>query len=602
MHKDQDYSVLLDEVAALDRLSWWRWLNPIAPTVWEYFRVDDQTGTVFSVVECFGSDSQRVTGWVKLSELLNLPTPLWKDTESKVHDLRKLQIALYSAVRRMHMVGVVHGDLKDEHILIRRRKGEKYDFSNIRLIDFGFSYVEYDLSRKKHAQSDTYMEYDLDRKKHIQSNTWKGGTPGFYNPIYWNKANRYGLTRQRLHALDYYSANTILFYALTGECFPASSATYSSLADGRGVIYKPLADGRKPIEYYKAVDEALTDYMKKSPLSSVFLKSFLADLCRPNDFSSPVYTAGVLNRLRVYINRNTFSVVASLLLSLLLFLGLELLSLNAPAITVSVASGLGVIWLILHPLIRAQVFGEISTLAIGGWTAGILLASFFFSVWFGGGAILSSGVAVMVAGLFVGLTTWKTYRFQDEIDDRQIPRSQRLISTGLWLLLAPVVAPLSAFPLIPLLAGRFYSGSDWRINGIMIGAVALSALFGWLTAIFRQTPFLYGWSVPQETLSIPTLMATAFIWIGLFFAVQRSQKWMQDHTSIWSPLLWLMSGLFGWGYPFLLALLSDQRMAFGNYQVLSAFLGVFVCIIVCWPMADAEILTDEEEPLIEDKS
>jgi len=576
MRKDQDYNNLLDEVAALERLSVWQWIGPIAPKVREHFRVDDSTNTVFTVVNFLGSDDAPFYGWIKLSELLNQPTSIWNGHQAKLRDLHSLQIALYSTIRRMHMVGVVHGDLKDDHILIHWRKlntGEKkYDFHNIRLIDFGFSYVRYGL-----------------RKKRERTYTWKGGTPGFHNPIYWNKANRFGLSWQRLKALDYYSANATLFYALTGECFPASSATYASLADGREIIYQRT-------EYYEAVSEAQIDYTrKKSPRSYKFLKSFLEDLCSPTDFSSPIYTASMTGRLWTYISQNSFSIVVSLLISLLLYSGLSLLGISELAMTTWMLSGLGVIWFVVHPMIRKQVSGEKSKWAVGGWSAGILVLLFLLSNWFGRGAVLSSGMAIAAIGLFLGITALQTYRFQDELDSILTSRFQRLISTEFWLLFSSVIIPTPFSSLIPLLGGRFYPGGSWLVDGSMIVAIALSALLGWLMAIFRNTPFLYGWSVPQESIGVPILVSTIFIWIGLFFFSHRSQKRSPDHTRIWLPLLWLISCLLGWIYPFVLAIFNEKRIAFGNHDALVALVLVFLLAVIGWPLADIDVFPNEEE-------
>jgi serine/threonine protein kinase len=204
---------LKNEAEALNRLQWVNWMPPfhIAPKLYEYLKFDQASRCWFIAFEWFEIEqSGEGLKWEKLEDILKkgpLPTG----------DLLELQHSLYRAIRIMHSLGVVHGDLKDEHVLVKVvdpvQDRKEYDFSQIRLIDFGLSYL--------HGPAE-----------------WLGASLGFCSPYFWNPANR--SLDMNFSCLDWYGADALLYYALTGECFPIASPAYYELTSSREDHFQQL--------------------------------------------------------------------------------------------------------------------------------------------------------------------------------------------------------------------------------------------------------------------------------------------------------------------------------------------------------------------------
>jgi hypothetical protein len=205
---EADYTRLLNEVVALKRTR--RLPLPIGPRLIEGpLSVKLHNTTIVCVVYEWLDDKQ----WFSLREYIHDHGVL-QETELKM--LRK---SMQKMVRRLHGLGIIHGDLKDEHVMLHRNERSRaVEFNQIRLIDFGHSYI----SPRR-----------LERHNPGAYQAWMGGSIGFSNPYFWKHSNRFALSRKELESIDSYGVNTILFYAATKECFPAASPAYRLITDWR---------------------------------------------------------------------------------------------------------------------------------------------------------------------------------------------------------------------------------------------------------------------------------------------------------------------------------------------------------------------------------
>lgn len=200
---------LRNEADVLNRLEWIDWLPlfQVAPRLYEYLKFDQTSHRWFIAFEWFDIEkTEEGYAWENLQTILKkgpLPT----------NDLLDLHRSLYKAMRIIHILGVFHGDLKDEHVLIKVKNvaQDQYDFSKIRLIDFGLSYLD-------------------------QEAEWRGASLGFCSPYFWHPEHR-ELNPNSIMYLDYYSVDALLYYALTGECFPVTSPAYYEITGTKDDCY-----------------------------------------------------------------------------------------------------------------------------------------------------------------------------------------------------------------------------------------------------------------------------------------------------------------------------------------------------------------------------
>lgn len=195
-----------DALARLQRLAWWPPFR-IAPQLYEYLTFDDQESKHWFIAYEWLQYGKKGVKWESLSSIMR--NRKYKALETL--ELITLQRTLYKATNKMHSQKVYHGDIKDEHILVKKHSENQYDFSKIRFIDFGLSYVN-----KKTA-------------------AWKGASLGFCNPYFWHSQNQ-SLNQRSLKLLDWYGIDSVLYYALTGECFPIASPAYRGLIRSNDVF------------------------------------------------------------------------------------------------------------------------------------------------------------------------------------------------------------------------------------------------------------------------------------------------------------------------------------------------------------------------------
>lgn len=163
----------------------------------------------FVALEYLGDD------WVSLDKDIQTRKP-FRERYVGDEDFQQLQKSLEVALSKIHRKGVAHGDLKSNHIFIKKRFASlnaypsneyELDYSEIKIIDFGASYLMGETSK------------------------WHGGSIGFSNPYHWHPNHRDGLQFKELKTIDWYSVNAILFHSYTGECFPVASPAYRLFVD-----------------------------------------------------------------------------------------------------------------------------------------------------------------------------------------------------------------------------------------------------------------------------------------------------------------------------------------------------------------------------------
>lgn len=238
---------LMDEWRALNRLNIYHQLifsRPISPRVYENIS-DLENSSSFFVFEWLDGEK-----WINLASIIRQNSPLiyWNDNCSIT---KRLSTALISSAKKMHRLKVCHGDLKDEHVFVHKRN-DGYDFSDIRIIDFGTSYLR-------------------------QLEDWKGGSIGFTPPNFWDPSRRVGLQRKRLELLDWYGVFAVLYYAYTGETFPTASPAFRELSENSLKNFSR--------EFYDALNVELRKrWQGYDDCVSVLLQDLIDRLCKQEFF------------------------------------------------------------------------------------------------------------------------------------------------------------------------------------------------------------------------------------------------------------------------------------------------------------------------------
>lgn len=209
--------ILKNEANAIAKLQKWSWIpgRRVSPKLYEGITYDANENLWFIASEWLGlEDIGKGRDWIPLADILKPSGKRIETQKLSTDDLLELQISLYKTVRILHRRRVVHGDIKDEHVAVKVIDAENgiYDFRQIRLFDFGLSYLT-DVSK------------------------WHGASIGFCSAYFWNPENRL-LNKSSLEWLDWYCADAVLYLALTGECFPTTSPAYRDIyATGQAVDY-----------------------------------------------------------------------------------------------------------------------------------------------------------------------------------------------------------------------------------------------------------------------------------------------------------------------------------------------------------------------------
>jgi serine/threonine protein kinase len=265
---EQDRQHLANEILALKRA----WFVPSVPTIIENLTNDSKYNVWFFAYQWFDDRD-----WVPLNRIIT-QQPLSRFTEEKAYMyMVQLQNALKAHLWILHTLGLYHGDLKSEHILVRKNSAKKQDqlldidfgsldFRKIRIIDFGFAYL------RPHVFS---------KVRRIFPNRWQGGSVGYSNPYFWHKEHTHSIDLRSLPAIDHYGMNAILYYAFSGECFPMASPAYRSLSQP--------GSGGKVAAFCKSYNESIGKRVHDLHQGGhhklgKLMKRIIMNLCAPDNF------------------------------------------------------------------------------------------------------------------------------------------------------------------------------------------------------------------------------------------------------------------------------------------------------------------------------
>lgn len=258
----RDKTSLENEERALKRLRLWRrfrLIPQIAPILVRKLTYDDTTDHWYIVLTKLGEGSigevekpNPAHNWMSLKDIVQKGALIEK---FPYNSLVIFKNRLIEVVQIMHRLNIVHGDLKPEHIWIEysNREGKlEYHFDRIQIIDFGLCYTKH-------------------------SDNWRGGSPGFCSPYFWNTRNRTALDQNQLFGLDWYSLYTVLYFAYTGELFPIATPAYR---------YLPDIDNENSKRFYDRLKNELKSkycYLDANPKK--ILDEIIDRLSKPDDFS-----------------------------------------------------------------------------------------------------------------------------------------------------------------------------------------------------------------------------------------------------------------------------------------------------------------------------
>lgn len=253
--------LLENENKALARLQNWAWLpgRRVAPRLYHSLTYDTENNRWFIASEWLGmKDNENIkkgAAWERLKTILD-NRYRWETAE-----ILQLQRALEKAVRIMHRRGVIHGDIKDEHVFVKVKDPQNptYDFTTVRLVDFGLSYLE-------------------------TTSVWKGASLGFCHPHFWASKTR-GMSKNELQWLDLYAVDALLYLVLTDEHFPAAFPAYKD-------VLQPGPDGDT---YSRELEEHLNKRFRirnSEQTRRIFARWLIHRLCateHKNVYSIPLY-------------------------------------------------------------------------------------------------------------------------------------------------------------------------------------------------------------------------------------------------------------------------------------------------------------------------
>lgn len=247
---EESLLLLINEWKALERLKWLQYLpffKKITPSLRNSLSYDAERKIYFFVVDWLDKKY-----WKNLGEIV-ATSPLCFLPDAEVH-MRKLRLALFTATKTLHFIGIIHGDGKDEHVYLLEKDGQVF-FDQLRLIDFGECYLN-----------------PLD--------DWKGGSLGFSSPYFWNNKHRQSLSRREMMAIDWYGVYSILYYTYTGECFPAASPAFSKMSD--------LEFDRHSQNYYRELEVVLLNKWQNYPDNvQMLISESVKYLCAPDALFIP---------------------------------------------------------------------------------------------------------------------------------------------------------------------------------------------------------------------------------------------------------------------------------------------------------------------------
>jgi len=523
---------LVNEAKILSRMSWvWPRIAPRLITQVHTFK-----DVYYFVYEKFSSND-----WESLDKIIRSHGPITNPDE-----MMQLQSAIYASVHWLHFHNVIHGDLKDEHILIRKIKRGTgcytYDFGDIRFIDFGFGSLN-------------------------RVGRWNGASIGFASAYFWNRSHRTLLSHKELLAQDWYGAYASLYYAFTGECFPTTSPTYSALGS-------PNTNDNVS-EYYNELVESLNTHHRSETQRHAILSALIRRLAQPDSLGDPSWAETVFTYLGREIVQHR----------LLMVIGFMAAGMCGVFFSGWAGTVLALLVLVLFIYSRkswkllAETHDEIKTrpkIKSQGYLAGALLVvvAVIISVVsaFNNGFGIVLGI-ISLMGLVGLLTVYLLGGYPDAL------------ILCLLTFVSPVLPPF-LYPLIPLLCGWFVRFSGASLGVIVLGLV-LNAFLTQLLCLGRMSPVFATWSVSINSIWQVGAILTGVIWLLIFLAASRSRQ----VKNIRGREKWVIAaGLGAAGLPYLAALLLKLPV---NINLISIVQTLFV-LLIAWVLGLAVVMEPEE--------
>ena len=367
-----------------------------------------------------------------LADILETEFPLYKnDVLNRNNAFKKLSRTLFSISEQIHKLGVIHGDLKPEHIMVRN-KNNSPDFSDIRLIDFGLSYT-----------------------KHVSH--WRGGTYGFCNPYYWNEYNQELYSWNDLKAVDFYGIRAILYFVYTGEVYPSTTPAFRYLSSPKKS--QPMA-----LMYKKLNDLILSRFYSADPPNEFI--DILERLGHPDDFFESDSKKSLGNKL-IQIPKENYYIIFWFFSLLLMTLKSQVNLLNIiSVIFTSFAAYLGIVTI--------KSSNQISKIAKIIFS---IVSSVFIIYW--SPLITPIGWVIMLWGTIASIL-FTIYRFFRPNTD-----SLPLEMSCLVCIMIPIYITFPASIFIPVTLGILLKSKEIFIR---LSVVVISSIWTWIYYNFINCP------------------------------------------------------------------------------------------------------------------
>jgi len=403
------------------------------------------------------------------------------------------------------------------------------------LIDFGFCYI---------------TPLFASRNRVTSPNRWQGGSLGFSNPYFWKTANIHDLSRRKLHNIDWYSVQAILYYAFTGECFPIASPAYR-------IISQP-----KNSERSRSFCNAVRDTMHNRAIgwfgdteqNGRKINKIVDRLSNPDEFgeNKKGWWQDTTSLIAQYINNFPL-----LLLLVLLVLGSAVSSSvdigwRLLGMTLAVLGFTALVRIIPHNLGKTTI-DHTFTIPIIPAVIGLIL--FYFG----------SNPDSLAAGFLIGMVV---IFFTVILIGYVLKWGQELYAIFGLCLLGPLVIPPFAFSIIPICSGLLLKK---RTHYSFYVLPAISVLVAWFASIFKPQEFIQGWLI--ETADIPIYIFGLVVILWICIAYLASRIYTRDKAFVSGSSACLLAIT----YPIFLALIIWLNLSMLNWiQLLFSSIVVLV--------------------------
>jgi len=502
------------EYNALKKLS--RSLKPIAPKIIDKISFLPEKKLAFFVYEWFDEEE-----WMTLAQILEQDMPLYKnDILHQNIAFQSLSKTLNSVIERTHKLGVIHGDLKPEHVLVRK-KNKKLDFRDVRLIDFGLSYT-----------------------KHLSH--WRGGTNGFSNPYYWNEYQQELYSWYDLKSVDFFGIRAMLYYVYTGEVYPATTPAFRYLSTPR--------KSNQMANLYKQLNESILSRFYSADPPKEFL-DVLDRLGQPDEFFETKTNKSSINKLFNFPSENYFLIFWLLSLFLMTLKSQDNVINAIGIILIGIATYIGIIM-----IKSSNIISKAARILFPLFAGGLIVS------WM---PMLSPiGWVVMLWGTIASILL-TIIRFLQ-------PKKEALpLEIGSLVgIIIPFFTTFSATIFIPLTLGILLKNKESLTR---IGLVFFSAIWTWYYFHFLISPADHITSVRSE--NILSFFIQILIWIGIAEIASRVLN-SKEFTSVKIFGLSLLGFLLMVGQPLLTELTKGFNFFLGFKFDVNFFLNIIISLIL----------------------